>query len=172
MGEKFPRAYSAKSSEILKSLASEEFASITLVHVTRSPIEVINSICRRIENTKLGVDYWKAIETIDQAIVEWKLAWNARKNIYPKIPFEKVIDLNYNHIVYDPLGSLQKIATILGVDSTFNHDIVCRDPNEWRLSQSQREKISTSFPSVMLREDWHKFGLFLDNHSFVFSPKT
>ena len=61
LGDKFPRAYSAQYSEILKSLASEDFASTTLVNVTRSPIEVVNSVCRRIKNTKLGLDYGRPL---------------------------------------------------------------------------------------------------------------
>ena len=168
LGDKFPRAYTNTFPAVLSSLAGEEFASMTLVHVTRSPIEVINSVCRRIENTKLGLDSWSAIATLEQAVAEWKLAWNARKMLYPRIPFEKVLDLNYHCLVSDPLGSSQKIASELGVDNSFNYEIVSNDPIEWRISQSQRVKIASYFPSAMLCDDWQKFGLFLDRQTFVF----
>ena len=124
VGDKFPRIYHKKYIGVLASLAGEDFASLTLIHVTRSPLEVINSICRRIENAKIGLDSWKAIESLEEAIAEWKKAWNARKQIYPKIPFDNVIDLNYNYLVNNPSESLKKIADLLGVVNAFDHSVI------------------------------------------------
>ena len=168
LGDKYPRVYWKSKFVALNSLAHEDFAEVTLIHVTRSPLEVINSISRRINNAKLGIDSWSGIENIDKAINEWKHAWNARK-LYSKTPFSKVIDLNYNALVHDPSGSLEKIAARLEVDNSFDGSIVSNASINWHLDQSQRSKIASSFPSVMLCDDWEKFGLFLDRHSFVFN---
>ena len=168
LGDKYPRVYRQKAVSYLHSLACESFTNITLIHVTRSPIEVINSISRRINNAKLGLDSWSAIENLDQAIDEWKHAWNARK-LYLNTPFSKIIDLNYNALVHDPSGSLEKIATKLEVENLFDNSIVSDASIKWCLDQSQRLKLASSFPSAMLCDNWEKFGLFLDKHSFVFS---
>ena len=168
IGDKFPRVYWKENFEPLQSLATESFAELTLINVTRSPLEVINSICRRIKNSKLGLDSWRAIESCEAAISEWKVAWNARKSLYSKIPFQKVIDLNYNSLVFDPESASAQIASVLGVDNSFDHSIVSDAPIEWHLDQSQMVKINSSLPSVLLCNNWQKFGLFLDRQTLVF----
>ena len=168
LGDKYPRVYWKSKFSPLNSLAHEDFAEVTLIHVTRSPLEAINSIFRRINNAKIGADSWSGIKDLDQAINEWKHAWNAR-NLYSKTPFRKVIDLNYNALVHDPSGSLEKIAATLEVDNSFDSSIVSNASINWCLDQSQRSKIASSFPSAMLCNDWEKFGLFLDRHSFIFN---
>ena len=168
LGDKFPRVYKKNYSALLESLAAEEFADLTLIHVTRSPLEVINSIVRRINNAKLGIDSWRAIESLDEAIYEWKSSWNSRKLLYSKIPFKNVIDLNYNYLVNDPRGSLSKISDMLGVDNLFDCKIVSKVPIDWCLDEPQRLKINSSFPPIMLCDDWQKFGLLLDRHTFCF----
>ena len=54
-GDKHPRVYWKYKFAWLNSLAQEDFEEVTLIHVTRSPLEVINSISRRINNAKIGV---------------------------------------------------------------------------------------------------------------------
>ena len=168
LGDKFPRIYKKNYIGLLESLAREEFSDLTLIHVTRSPLEVVNSICRRINNSRVGLDSWRAVESIEEAIYEWKSAWNARKLLYPKIPFNKVVDLNYNSLVCDPPTASFEISNLLGVEDIFDRRVVSDAPIEWCLDKSQRQKVYSSFPPVMLCDNWHKFGLFLDKHSFVF----
>ena len=172
LGDKYPRIYWDSKYIPLNSLAHEEFAEVTLIHVTRSPLEVINSICRRTANAKLGLDSWNAIESIEDAIYEWKLAWNSRKKLYAKTPFEMFIDLNYNALVHNPSDSVSKLAEILNVSNSFDHKIVSNAPIEWHIDKSQYSKITSHLPSELLCDDWHKFGLFLDKQSLIFKPKT
>ena len=172
IGDKFPRIYLEELYMPLNSLAHEEFAGVTLIHVTRSPLEVINSICRRINNAKLGLDSWHAIGSLEEAICEWKLAWNSRKQLYPKTPFDLVIDLNYNALIHNPSDSLSRLSELLGVSNSFDQKIISNAPIEWHIDKSQYSKIISHFPPVLLREDWHEFGLLLDKNSLVFKPRT
>ena len=154
--------------EWLKMFASEDFLDLTLINITRSPLEVINSVYRRILGARQGIDSWRAIESFDDAIYEWKWAWNARKLLYSQIPFKRFVDLNYHALIHEPSSSSSKIAELIGISDDFDSSIISDDPIEWYLDDSQLGQISASFPSIFLRKDWQEFGLFLDGYDFCF----
>ena len=166
-GDKFPRLYLND----LSSLFDEANIRITVIHVSRNPLEVVNSIARRIHGARLGKDAWKAIKTVDEAIHEWKHAWNARSLFYQSFPSIKMIDLNYNAIIENPIPALAPLSDLLGVPNEMSYSLVSNAPIKSYLSQQEIKKILDSFKESNLVSRWKGLPLFLDQEDFLFRSR-
>ncbi len=117
LGEKLPDYWKKKWTIVEESLSPK------VIHITRHPLDVVNSYLRRAANTKKGKDYWKKDST-SAALDDWVDAWTfiqSQKN-----------NFNYLHIKYEDLifkssESLQYISDFLQVPNLFDESIIVKE---------------------------------------------
>jgi len=119
-GDKTPTYYLYDIEQLVQLSSTKE---IYLIRVTRSPMEVVDSIMRRTNNSLRGKDYWKSIVTKADALSHWIKAWNARAQ-FRQHRGVRFLDLNYNGIAQDPETALQLIANFLQISNDFDSGIL------------------------------------------------
>lgn len=107
-GDKLPNYY--KELDIIANTPK-----IRYLHITRNPLDVINSMIRRTEMAKQGKDWWKAITVFEDMLSTWCDAYTAIEKHANKI--------NILHIHYEDL-LFNYDDTITAINSFFDSNLV------------------------------------------------
>jgi len=118
-GDKFPN-YFKNIDAVL------EPSGVKYVHITRNPLDVVNSIMRRCDMTRQGKDWWKAITNFEEMIAAWAEAYNIIQQIEER---SEVFHLHYEELVFDFYGSVARLNTFLGNDLEYEN-ILVSDPSK------------------------------------------
>jgi len=133
-GDKTPTYYLYDIENLIK-LSSNK--TIYILHITRNPISVVESIRRRTINSLKGKDYWRALVTTRDALIHWTKAWNARK-ILRSHKAIKFLDLNYDAFIMNPDKGYEVIGNFLEIENTFDKNIINKNINKNNTKSSPR----------------------------------
>lgn len=133
-GDKLPNYY--KNIEEIISLKK-----IKYLHITRNPLDVINSMLRRTEKAKEGKDWWKAITNFDEMLEVW---CHAYKSIRAFDGYENILHIYYEDLLFDYENVIQKMNVFFDTDLEYEN-ILLSEPNlhfdRKYLTQESVEKI-------------------------------
>ena len=118
-GDKFPNYF--KNITTFMGISGLKY-----LHITRNPLDVVNSIMRRCEMTRQGKDWWKAITDFEEMINAWAVAYQVIQQIDGR---PEVFHLHYEELVFDFCGSVARLNAFLGVDLAYE-DILVSDPSK------------------------------------------
>lgn len=120
-----------------------------LLHVSRNPIDVVNSMLRRSRNSKIDRDTWQLVHTIDDGCRHWVRAWNAVQQ-FSRTRAGRVVHVKYEDVVERTSSCLGEVAERLGVPNTFDTGrIVPDDPADRDLiSEADAKLIDTLVDGV------------------------
>ena len=151
-GDKTPTYY-LYDPKRLKQLSLD--GRLKIIHVTRNPDDVIDSIMNRTSNSLRGKDTWRSIVTKRDAMTQWKLAWNSRKLFRDDLDLD-FLDLNFNKFLENIPEGTEVLANFLDVDNEFDAQIVLKD------NKRKEKKI---LQSIKLKDNssWDDYPLTLDN---------
>lgn len=116
-GDKLP-AYARETAAVLA------LPDAYYLHITRHPFDVVNSMLRRLEATRKGLDWWKGITEFDAMVDAWASAYEAIEAIESSA---RVFHLHYEQLVFDFASNADEINRFLGVDLTYQN-ILVSDP--------------------------------------------
>lgn len=125
-----------------------------VIHVSRDPRDVVNSMLRRAHNTRQGKDYWHSLSTPEQACYEWARGWNfiVAERRQPK-------DVDYLHIKYEdfvdePDRELARLCEFLQVEDQFDRSSIIYQARSERemLDDRRQARIAELLPGIV--EDW------------------
>jgi hypothetical protein len=98
---------------------------VRYIHLTRNPLDVINSMLRRTEMARQGRDWWKAVTEFDAMLDTWAAAYAA---VQANAAHRSLLHLHYEDLLFDFDASMQRINTFAEVDLTY-HNILLADPS-------------------------------------------
>lgn len=117
------------------------------LHITRHPFDVVNSMLRRLDATRRGLDWWKGITEFDAMLEAWVTAYEAIEAIEGS---PRVFHLHYEQLVFDFASNASAINRFLGVDLPYQN-ILVNDPalhfDQSHLNAEMRDRI-TAHPAV------------------------
>jgi len=113
-GDKLP----AYAQDIPKILALKD---VRYLHITRNPLDVINSMVRRTEAAGHGRDWWRAITDFDAMVNAWAEAFQAIEKFEGEA---NVLHLHYEQLVFDFKQSNAQICQFLQADLSFENVLV------------------------------------------------
>lgn len=113
-GDKFP--YYFKEIEILLNVPGLKY-----LHITRNPLDVVNSMVRRSEMTRQGKDWWKAITGFSEMLEVWVEAFQEIQRFENE---SKVLHIHYEELVFDFFGSIGKINKFLGLNLNYENVLI------------------------------------------------
>lgn len=154
-GDKTPKYYKEDLHDFAKKLG----IPIYIIHVTRNPLFVISSIMRRYKNNQKGIDSWKSITSISQAIDEWIEAWNWRISISKSFC---LLDLNYDFAVKDPSKLALEISNFLEIENKFDINSINSNEIELEISTKEIYKENRNLEKYIL--NWESLPLLLDSN--------
>ena len=154
-GDKTPKYYKEDLNDFAKKLG----IPIYIIHVTRNPLFVISSIMRRYKNNQKGIDSWKSITSISQAINEWIEAWNWRISISKSF---SLLDLNYDYAIQDPDRLALEIANFLEIENKFDINSINSNEIELEISAQEIYKQNRNLEKYVL--NWKNLPLLLDSN--------
>ncbi len=99
---------------------------VRYVHLTRNPLDVINSMLRRTEMARQGRDWWKAVTEFDAMLDTWAAAHAA---IQPHLDKPNVFHLHYEDLVFDFAATMARLNAFMGVNLTYQN-ILVSDQNQ------------------------------------------
>lgn len=122
-GDKYPRYYE-QDLDALEAL----IGPLWILHVSRDPVDVVNSMLRRSRNAKLNLDAWRLVHTLEEACMHWVRAWNAVQR-FALQRGSRVLHVKYEDVVDCAPQGLDEISRRLGVANAFDtRQIVAEDP--------------------------------------------
>ena len=113
-GDKFPNYFKDIDAVL-------EVSEVKYLHITRNPLDVVNSIMRRCEMTRQGKDWWKAITEFSAMINCWAEAFRV---IRENECHSNVFHLHYEELVYNFSDCSDKINDFLGVNLTYENILI------------------------------------------------
>lgn len=123
LGDKLPQYY-AHDLDALEAL----LGPVWILHLSRNPVDVVNSMLRRSRNAQRGKDTWDLVHTVEDGCVHWARAWNALLRFRAARP-GRVVHVKYEEILTDCDGCLARMADALHVEPTFDTSaVVVEDP--------------------------------------------
>ena len=137
-GDKLPKYYARDFDRVLAFLPA-----MRVIHVSRHPFDVVNSMLRRSKNAREGTDYWRPDQTIDQALLDWIDGWNFIVEQKKAAP-DRYLHLKYEDAVFQPEVEFPRMAEFLGIANEFATDrIVTTDHHEREmLTESDEREIA------------------------------
>lgn len=129
-GDKTPTYYLYDIEDLIKLSINKP---VYVLHITRNPLSVVESINRRTLNSLKGKDYWRSLVTTRDALIHWTKAWNARKKIrlHQQIKF---LDLNYDAFIMNPQKGYEEISNFLEIENLFDKNIITTNNNNTKSS--------------------------------------
>jgi hypothetical protein len=118
-GDKFPNYF--KNIDVVMAVPGVKY-----LHITRNPLDVVNSIMRRCEMTSQGKDWWKAMTDFEGMVNAWSDAYQIIQRIESR---PEVFHLHYEELVFDFHGSAARLNGFLGVNFAYE-DILVSDPKK------------------------------------------
>jgi hypothetical protein len=88
------------------------------LHITRNPLDVINSMLRRTEKAKEGKDWWKAVTQFDEMLEVW---CHAYKSILCFEDHENILHIYYEDLLFNYQDTIQKINAFFEVDLAYEN---------------------------------------------------
>jgi hypothetical protein len=113
-GDKLP----AYARELNAALA---MPAVRYLHVTRNPLDVVNSMLRRLDAARRGRDWWKAITDFDAMVDAWAEAYRSIKTVEERAD---VFHLHYEELVFDFERNVAALNQFLGVDLRYQNVLV------------------------------------------------
>jgi hypothetical protein len=147
-GDKYPRYYDDNFEEVEKLLRS-----IKIIHISRNPLDVVNSMIRRSNNAQKGTDLWNFAHTVEDACSEWIRAWNFVNQRVGKRD-GNLLHIKYEDLVFNTTDQLDEISDFLEVSRDFDQSLIIREHHYERdsLTSSDINKISVLIPGII--ENW------------------
>ena len=158
VGDKFPKYYK----QDLEKFSSINELPIRLIHITRDPIEVVSSMMRRYENSKRGLDRWKAVRSTSEGFSEWIEAWNWRTNIKQSKCID-LLDLNYNKCILNPNEMYDVISSFLEIENKFDRTLLSDKKVELIINKDHAKDYSDQM--LEMAENWNNLPLILNKHN-------
>ena len=123
-GDKLPMYYD-QDIDKLEALIGE----VTIIHLSRNPIDVVNSMLRRSRNSGFNRDTWNLVHSVEEGCKQWARAWNAIQHL-SKRRGAKVVHVKYEDLLSSTAKFLADISTSLGVVNSFDAArVVAEDPD-------------------------------------------
>jgi len=86
---------------------------VNYMHVTRNPLDVVNSMLRRTSETKKGRDWWASITEFDAMLDAWVVAYESIMSYEKR---NDVFHLYYEEFVFNFDETMDAVNKFLGVD--------------------------------------------------------
>lgn len=140
VGDKYPNYFL----EIDRILSLKRFKYI---HVTRNPVDVINSMVRRTEMAKQGKDWWKSVTEIEEMIKVWSEAYAVSQKTQEN---PKVLNLHYESLVFDFQNTVQQLNAFMSGTYSFDNVLISDVDKHFdrRYLSDDHLKLIMSNPSV------------------------
>ena len=116
-GDKFPD-YFRELDAVL------QLPHVRYVHLTRNPLDVINSMLRRTNMAQQGLDWWKAVTDFNDMLDTWASAHAA---IQAQLGKANILHLHYEDLIFDFETSVQRLNKFMELDLTYQN-ILITDP--------------------------------------------
>lgn len=107
IGDKFPKYFQ------LVGAGAPADVAFKYIHVTRNPLDVVNSMIMRVRNAQSGKDTWKAHATLESQIGIWKEAFGF---IRSREGDANILHVLYEDFVFDTDRVMRDICEFLGLD--------------------------------------------------------
>ncbi|MCQ9378580.1 sulfotransferase [Methyloversatilis sp. XJ19-49] len=130
-GDKLP-AYAREIDQVLS------LPGVRYLHVTRNPLDVVNSMLRRLEAARLGRDWWKSITDFDAMLEAWVAAFQAIEQVEAR---HDVLHLHYEDLVFDFERSVSGLNGFLHADFDFRNVLVDEPAKHFDRSQLLPEMV-------------------------------
>jgi len=126
LGDKYPRYYE-------DDLAALEagIGPIHVLHISRHPVDVVNSMLRRSRNAQLNLDKWKLVQTVEEGCLHWARAWNALQKRQRALS-HSTTHIKYEDLLHDRSACLAALAGSLGVPEAFDDSRILTDEDDDR----------------------------------------
>jgi hypothetical protein len=144
-GDKHPLYY-REDLDLLRA----ELQPLKIIHVSRRPADVVNSMLRRAQNARRGRDSWDRHGTLDSACAEWVAAWNFVCAEQQRAA-GSILHLKYEDLVCNPSAELERIAAFLSVEPRFDLAGIHGGPT----SPTERVDERVNRMTLGLDADWH-----------------
>lgn len=116
-GDKLPNYYLE-----LNSVMS--LPKIRYLHITRHPLDVINSMLRRTEMARQGLDWWRAVTEFDDMLETWVKAYQAICKIKSN---KRVLHIHYEDLIFDFQTTINDINKFIDASLEYEN-ILIQDP--------------------------------------------
>lgn len=113
-GDKLPNYFR----EIDSIIESNKFKYL---HITRNPLDVINSMLRRTEMARQGKDWWKAITEFDGMLSAWCTAYEA---IERHETHERVLHIHYEDLLFKYSDTILEINLFIANDLSYKNILI------------------------------------------------
>lgn len=113
-GDKYPKYY-----ENLAGLLALPHARY--IHITRHPLDVVNSMLRRTAEAEEGRDWWKAIVKFDEMLQAWSTAYLAIMAIAAR---KNVLHIQYEDLVFRFSETVSAINAFMGTELSFDNILI------------------------------------------------
>jgi len=113
-GDKFPNYF-----RNLESIRSRP--NVLYIHITRDPLDVVNSMLRRSEMARQGRDWWTSPSGLDEMIEAWVAAYRA---ILALEEAPHVLHLHYEALVFDFEQTVMRMNHFFGLDLAYENILV------------------------------------------------
>lgn len=94
---------------------------VRYLHITRNPLDVVNSMLRRLEAARQGRDWWKSITDFDAMVEAWAEAFVAIEAVEGR---DDVMHLHYEELVFGFDRSVAAINRFLGAGFSYGRVLV------------------------------------------------
>lgn len=95
--------------------------NVRYIHITRNPLDVVNSMLRRTEAAKRGRDWWKSIVDFDEMLETWAEAYLA---VLSKDSDPNVKHIHYEELVFGFGKTIEELNNFIGIELEFNDVLV------------------------------------------------
>lgn len=113
-GDKLPDYYK-NINQILKIPGAK------YIHITRNPLDVINSMLQRSEMARQGKDWWKAITELDGMIEAWANAYHEISLVEEN---SAAYHMHYEDLIFNYDETICSLSEFLGVECSYDNILV------------------------------------------------
>jgi hypothetical protein len=141
-GDKYPK-YFENLAGVLK------LPRVRYIHITRHPLDVINSMLRRTAEAAEGRDWWKAIVKFDDMLEAWSVAYMAVEAVAEQ---KNVLHIHYEDLVFKFSETMASINAFTGTELSFDNILIDEPSLHFDRAYLDREKsdIIRLHPTVQL----------------------
>jgi hypothetical protein len=141
-GDKLPEYY---YTNIYKKILN-----LKIIHISRDPIDTINSMMNRRKNSKKGLDpTWNNLFSIKDFCRDWIRAWN---HINKNKNNPNYLHIKYEDLILDTKKESEKIAKFLDTEPNFNIDFIKNKEISLNLNKKELKTIRKYFKAII--KDW------------------
>ena len=130
-GDKLP-AYARDLDEVLA------LPAVHYLHITRNPLDVVNSMLRRLDAARHGLDWWKAITDFDAMVEAWGESYRAIEAVEEHA---NVFHLHYEELVFAFERNVVALNRFLGVNLQYQNVLISDPALHYDHSHLTREMV-------------------------------